>query len=331
MNRIRSLLVIFAFFAVLAPSTPAGAQNRDLQETGARITAHEWGVWKVLASRIVHLEELAAELPAFVFRAPQSQLPQVPNNPPAVLPAPPLNPIPVPVNPTPRPHPRPPARKPVLFLNTDRATPISVNVSFNGGEPWLYYPDAHVRRAGRAAAGLSWSGRLVPNATAPLAKAPAGHFWDDLRAVGGDLFLSDRGTAERFLFYDGPVRFERPFTISREANGARVMPLSSERRIWMVSPRGYVESRFESGNRSITRGDLNGLRTRLDQELRDRGLTPAEANSLLETWRDDLFRPTRSQAVYFMPRHLYDRMLPISISPAPVELVRVGLVIEDLP
>lgn len=323
-----TLIVVCILVIVFAPASSARAQARDLQQKTARITAHEWGVWKILNGRIAHLEELAAELPGFVFRVPSSQLPQPPNRPPAVLPAPPLNPIPVPVQPVPPPM---PARKPVLFLRTDRATPVTVDVAFDGGQPWLYYPDAQVSLPGRGPGRLSWNGRLVPNATAPLAaKAPAGHFWHDLRNAGGDLFLSDRGTAERFLFYDGPVRFIRPFTIIPEAGGARVMPLSSERKVWMVGPEGFVESRFDAGNRQIERGDLAGLRIRLDQELRDRGLTPGEARSLLETWRDDLFRPTGRQAVYFMPRHLYDRMLPITITPTPTELVRVGLVIEEL-
>ena len=65
-------------------------------------------------------------------------------------------------------------------------------------------------------------------------------------------------------------------------------------------------------------------------ELPARGLTAAESRSLLETWRDELFTSAAPRAIYLVPRHLYDRMHPLSITPTPAETVRVGLVIESL-
>jgi hypothetical protein len=69
------------------------------------------------------------------------------------------------------------------------------------------------------------------------------------------------------------------------------------------------------------------LRETITDALRARGLTAAEARSLVETWRDELFSPA-PHAIYFVPREAYDRMLPLSIDPMPTELIRVGLVVE---
>lgn len=323
-----ALLLIITILITASPLATAQAQSRD-QLQGPTITAHEWGVWKLRAGQVVHLEELAAEVPGFVFRAPP--LPARPIRPPMVLPGPNIRPVPGPPIPVRPPHP-PVARKPVIFLRTDRQTPITVEVGFNGGEPWLYYPAAEAGISPQGIKTLSWSGQLVPSGRAPLAPVEGDHFWNDLRQAGGHLLLGRDGTAEQFIFYDGPVRFERPFNISRQGSGARITPLSSEHRVWLTSPGHFVEARLGEGDDGvvINRGVMTELRAQLDTELQQRGLTPAESRSLLETWRDELFEPTGSRAVYFMPRPLYDRMLPIRISPAPTELVRVGLVIEEL-
>lgn len=264
--------------------------------------------------RVAHLEEIGAELPGFVHRG-----------------AGPLGATPVPL-----PGPRPVlARKPVLFLNADRAIDVRIEVGFEGGEPWFHYPAAHRVPNGLAprAPGLVWDARVVPSARAALAPAPAGHFWEDLRRAGGDLVLSADGTAEQFIFYDGPVAFERPFLIGRAAMGANVTPTSTERMLVLVDRGMYVEHDIDPRTWRFTprgQGDMRALRARLDAELRARGLTPGESASLLETWRDDLFGDPRPRAIYFVPRDAYDRMLPMRITPAPEELVRVGLVIDRM-
>jgi len=59
-----------------------------------------------------------------------------------------------------------------------------------------------------------------------------------------------------------------------------------------------------------------------------RGLTAAEAQSLLGAWRHDLIEAPGDRRIYFLHRADYDRMLPLTITPRPSQLVRVGLVIE---
>lgn len=311
---------------------PASAQQRDL--VAPRVVAHEWGVWKIRAGQVTHLDELAAETPSFVVRSPSCPAvaqpprpvvrPRPPQLPPPVIPLPQLNP------PVVRPQ---PARKPVVFLYTDRPVNITAQVGFRGGEPWLYYPSATVSGGPGVSKTLTWRGHLVPSGAATMPQAAPGHWWNELRNVGAGLFLGPGGTSERFLFYDGPVLFERPFIVTRRPGGALVSPMTTERTLWLVDGNTYTETNIDRTTRVSTpmgQGDMSQFRARLDRELQSRGLSPAEARSLLETWRDDLFNSPAARAVALVPRNLYDLMLPLHIDPQPDEIVRVGLVIEEL-
>lgn len=299
------------------PDEEGGGVQRDRRYVApARIVAHEWGVWVVENGRVEHLDELAAELPPFVFRSGGAG-PYVP---------PPVRP------PVPHPGPIPPhdvvARKPVLFLYSDAPVNVRVEVGFTGGEPWLFFPSA-----ARSASGLVWDGQLAPTTNAAYAAPPRGHFWNDLRAVGATPFVGADGRAERFLFYDGPVAFERPFAVGMQSGGAAVTPLSTETNIFLADGGRYIESEIDPSMRHthvVSEGDMSAFRARLETALERRGLSPKEARSLLDTWRDDLFTDLRRRAVSFVARDAYDRMLPLTITPAPAEIVRVGLVIERI-
>jgi hypothetical protein len=313
------MVFVSRFVALVLCVLPAGAFAQ-----GPRILAHEWGVWRLENGRITHLEELAAELPPFVERAPNARLGN--NN---VVPPQPQGPFPNVVVP----HPVV-ARKPVLFLYSDAPVDVTVEVDFTGGEPWLFFPRATpTAPQGRTRTGmLRWEGRLDPRSTAGLTRVDASHFWADLRAVGATPFVTANGSTEQFLFYDGPVEFRRAFQITRMPGGAQVVPDSDETALWLVDGRSFVESKanMRSGGNVMAQGDMTLLRARLAAELTARGLTTPEAQSLLETWRDDLFTSQRPRAIYFIPREWYDRMLPLRITPAPAEIVRVGVAIEML-
>jgi hypothetical protein len=225
------------------------------------------------------------------------------------------------------------ARKPVLFLYASQPTQVRVEVGFTGGEPWMVYPNAQrvPDLAAPGTPGLAWDLTVAP-ATAPAFQSiHPGHWWKDLRLVGASPVVTADGHSEAFLFYDGPVAFERSFVLSHEQGGAAVSPASSETMLFLANGQRYVESQVDPQTQSSTQlamGDMTQLRARLLAVLQQRGLSAPEARSLLETWRDDLFRDQRPRAIYFVPRDAYDRMLPLRMTPAPSELVRVGLVID---
>ncbi len=294
------------------------------------LIAHEWGVWVVESGRPTHLSELAAELPPFVQRMADAA---------AVAPQPPQPPGPQPphpVQPVPPTQVHPPgtlARKPVMFLYANQPTQVHVEVGFTGGEPWMVYPSAQrvPDLTSPGTPGLSWDITVAPTRAPAFQSIHPGHWWKDLRLVGASAIVTDDGQSEAFLFYDGPVAFERGFILRHEQGGAAVSPASSETMIFLVNGQRYVESEVDTQTRTSTQraqGDMTQLRARLLAVLQERGLSAPEARSLVETWRDDLFRDQRPRAIYFVPRDAYDRMLPLRMTPAPDELVRVGLVID---
>lgn len=332
----------------------AQAQRRPQSASG--LTVHEWGVWRLdpTAQRVTHLQDLARESPGFMFRVDgATSAPLVHGAQPQPMPQPvqPVRPMP-----PPRPQPlQPPpwsgihpvpgtavARKPVIFLHARQETDVTLEVRFVGGDPWLHYPAAQILRdAGDP--GLRFFGRVAPRAATRLAPAPVGHFWNELRDVGASLFLAPDGTAERFLFYDGPVAFSPSFTAQSDAEplvrlqGAaetiafRVVGASYER--WTVMPAlaGAGASLTQPMRRSGG-GDLAALRRELERTARAQGLSAAEVRALLETWRDDLFGAPGAPAppsrlIYFTTRARYDAMLPLRVSPTPDAIIRVGLVI----
>lgn len=295
------------------------------------LVAHEWGVFVLENGRPTYLADLARELPPFVQRlgGAQAVLPA----PPPAHPAPPGNPG---IGPGPGGPPHPPgavARKPVLFLYADQPTPIHIEVGFTGGEPWMAYPAGQRRTniGGPGTAGLVWDLTVAPTRAPAFHGVHRGHWWKDLRAAGGAAVMADNGQSEGFVFYDGPVGFERSFNLDHRDGGAAVTPASTERLLFLLEADRYVEADLDPDtwrSRQVAMGGMAELRARLSQELQHRGLTLGEAHSLLETWRDELFRAADRRAIYFVPRDAYDRMLPLTITPAPTELVRVGLVID---
>lgn len=57
--------------------------------------------------------------------------------------------------------------------------------------------------------------------------------------------------------------------------------------------------------------------------LAQRGLTPAEASAMVETWRKTWFRESGDRVLALMPQAPVDAMLPLKITPTPEKITRV--------
>lgn len=74
----------------------------------------------------------------------------------------------------------------------------------------------------------------------------------------------------------------------------------------------------------------------IQNSLIEKGLTSTEANELIDSWSDWWFRPSNygriSRVIYIIPQSEYDKLLPLSISPQPDIINRVGIyTITNLP
>jgi len=280
--------------------------------------AAEWGVWKVRAGHVISLDELAAELPDFVHRGR-------PSAPPRHVPS----------------RNRYRAEKPVLYLYASEATSVRVRVRLPVGGGTLHYPGAT-----RSRGGLLFSGRLLSTSVSAISSpglqpAPRGHFWNAMRRVPASFFISDAGETERFIFYDGLTDLTGPFTFRGAGEPSSVSPRRGHRAqpsipdiIYVVHGgmfRRVVVAPGARSRTSIASADeqpISALVRELRSQLMARGLTTLEAQSLLTTWHHDLVEDSGDRRIYFLDRADYDRMLPLTIRPAPSQIVRVGLVIE---
>jgi hypothetical protein len=70
------------------------------------------------------------------------------------------------------------------------------------------------------------------------------------------------------------------------------------------------------------------VETHLDDRIRQTGLFPEEARLCVETVLDPAFLAFEGRkAAYRLPRREYDRLCPLTITPPPRDLIRVGLVL----
>ena len=99
---------------------------------------------------------------------------------------------------------------------------------------------------------------------------------------------------------------------------------------WIIEGNAATRLLVERGN--VTRTAMPGGRALVQQELRTRlmrrGLSGPIADSLLFTWRPELFGSPDRRVIWLLSQAAYDAMLPIEIVPAPEYRVRVGVVIE---
>lgn len=313
----RRWLVLIPLLALATPL--ARADGWDLR-------VHEWGVWKIRRGEVTHLADLQRESPAFVRQTRQVGWAGGGTV----------------------------ARKPVIYVYASRPMDLDVEVSFRGGGPWLYYPQTLPLECGDAAGRrdqpfaraatcepdrLRWRVHAAGNVQVPLAPVGPRHFWSHLRAVPASTLLSPDGSAERFLFYDGPVVFPPAFQAGLGSYGEttlrKVGPFGQSPLIvawgdrWVSVPRMAVGAGLGIDRTQPWPVPARPIAVELGARLRAAGLSSAEARSLVETWRPEIEAPGL-RAFWLLSRAEYDTLLPLRITPAPRELVRVGLVIEDL-
>jgi hypothetical protein len=298
----------------------------------ADVRVHEWGVWKIEEGRLAHLDDLRRESPPFVRQAMG----------PTVAPGGTLS------------------RKPVVYVYADRPVDLDVRVRFTGGNAWLFFPgiDREGERLPLCAGGgalslrdramaapcetlgrLHWRVRAEPDADpSSLPPVDRGHFWNRMRDVPSAVLRAADGTREKFLFYDGPVAFPAAFAVRREPGAVRLerTGVSGASDVVLSKDGRWVSvSGLRAGLAALTHTDrvwplpAAPLAVELSRRLHSAGLTDAEARALVETWRPEIEAPGL-RAFWLLPRADYDALLPLEVSPAPREVVRVGLVIQTL-
>ena len=316
--------VLLAAFAI-APLSLLGKHTR---RTYSGLTAHEWGTFTSVANssgQAVQWLPLtgSTDLPSFVEHFRQSGYK-------------------LGLRGTVR------METPVVYFYSPTEQTVSVGVSFSQGVITEWYP--HASRV---------EPHLPLDDCVLYQKGPDGSIaWDavtlspSLRAnfpqeSGDDRYYAARTTAstplrvpspsgeqhEKFLFYRGVAAFPVPISaaiapgsiVHLENRGSNPMPaiILFERRGDKVGYRlgGPLQNEASLDPPELT-GSVDSLAHDLEGILVDQGLYQNEAQAMVQTWRDSWFEEG-IRLLYIVPREFVDRVLPLSIKPAPLQTTRV--------
>jgi hypothetical protein len=301
------------------------------------LTAHEWGTFTSIAGRDGHAAEWlpltgSTDLPTFVEHF---QTPDFKGG----------------LRGTVR------METPVLYFYTNRPTTLSVHVSFAQGLITEWYPHANrvepvglqtqtrmisylndwYRQHKQPDSRISWNSiMLEPGGSSTLPREDrANHYYAARQTSSTPLRIKTQSgdQIEKFLFYRGVASFSVPVSVQLAHDGkilaqnlsAQEIPamLLFERR---GDKLGFRIADASAAQPTLDPPELNATMDSLKQAVEDmliaQGLYQDEAQAMFETWRDSWFEEG-SRLLYIVPRQFVDGVLPLTITPAPAQTVRV--------
>jgi hypothetical protein len=285
----------------------------------APFVAHEWGTFTTVAgSQGVALEwrplEGPSDLPTFIYKVSAGSLQRPLPGQKGALRA------------TVR------METPVIYFYSEEERQVSVRIGFPQGRVTEWYPHAPSVNAG-----IDW-GTFTVAAKASSVELPregaVSHYYPARETEANLVKVCGQGGAcqfEKFLFYRGVGNFGLPVTAELVGGTVRVRaagnaPLGTVFVFERQGDRaGFTQVKagrdFETPRAALT-GSLDTLLRSLEESLVAEGLYRKEAAAMVETWRDHWFEEGL-RVFYILPRVATDKILPLTITPAPSELVRV--------
>ena len=246
---------------------------------------------------------------------------------------------------------------PVLYFYAKEETPVEVDVGFKGGSISQWYPErsggeelsplpenitdiVQLRTMTAVDFGKGFEGSIQWRATvlAPgdSAKITAQADWETpqwprARVEGANRVRTRDGAVEGFLFYRGIGNFPLPLQVTAAADGTLTLRNTGDAVIAYA-----VVYQQTAGHDSVSR-EITGLapgevrvvpplvvrKMRFHYALTVAGLSDAEASAMLATWKESYFDAPGLRVFWIVPRSFTDRILTISITPAPSKLERV--------
>ena len=172
-------------------------------------------------------------------------------------------------------------------------------------------------------------------------------WWNRLRQVPAS-WISNRQDSERFLYYDGPT--EHPSPVSATLNNDQLtVSVPNEYYFRESLPRTHLFMQVKDGALSAHRFDHEfQISTRnikipvadtpikgenvekvLLAVLIAKGLNTKEAQGLIDCWRPQFFETEGQRLLTLFDKVEYETLCPLSVSPTPTELARVGIVLTE--
>jgi hypothetical protein len=300
--------------------------SNDARPVDSSLTAHEWGTFTSIAGsdgRALEWSPLtgSTDLPSFVehFRDPGFKLG---------------------LRGTVR------METPVLYFYSSKEEKVSVSVFFASGVITEWYPHAsYVEPADSAKArnpagsrgSIAWdSVTIAPSGRLNLPPEERDSHYFAARMTSSTPLRVNTSTGEqleKFLFYRGVATFSVPLSATLDAQGRWEVtnsgPSEIPRTILLERRGDKVGYRVENSLQEeavLDPPELTGTVEELGRELEGiliaQGLYQDEAHAMLETWRGSWFEEG-SRLLYIVPSSFLNEVLPLTITPAPAQTVRV--------
>lgn len=255
-------------------------------------------------------------------------------------------------------------RRPIVFFHAARPLEVQMKIDFPGGLPGVWWPGTiSPAREGEQRVELSssllWQLGIQQPPKGKLPKGPAppqvakGHWIEHLRNVKCDevfakysqnQFDIDR---EKFVYYDGIFpqgkwlkveAVDGKITVTSQVKHSifdvTVIDHRDEKQIRIArngelrAAGDFMPAEFETGS-----GDEFAAQAakKLTSQLVMAGLFEDEAQALAALWKKELFETPGLHVCFRLPQEEYERRLPMTLSPRPASLIRVGLVVLTHP
>lgn len=235
---------------------------------------------------------------------------------------------------------------PVLYFHSPSARQVEVRVDFPQGVISQWFPNATaslppVGALTKIAGGsMTWQVQLDPKLDPALAPAVAADdIWAPSRKVAATM-LSHGGEVERFIFYRGLGRFELPVRVVADIGNHVTIHNDGKEAL----PAVFLLLATPDGGQVVSLGALAagsslqtevpnpqaGLQqlvvsasTALHGALQTVGLYDDEARAMVDTWSKSYFQTPGLRVLYVLPAAWTDKLLPLTVTPAPTAVVRV--------
>jgi hypothetical protein len=302
--------------------------SKEARPVYSGLTAHEWGTFTSIAGsegQAVEWSPLtgSSDLPAFVehFRDPGFKLG---------------------LRGTVR------METPVLYFYSSKEETVSVRVGFAKGVITEWYPRASrvepraelyngILHQTSASGSIAWdSVTFAPNGRPEFPREDRNNHYFAARMTSSTPLRVKTPAGEqqeKFLFYRGVSTFSVPLSATPDAEGKLRIKNHGEQEIpatILFERRGEkVGYRIGGSLKEEATLDAPELTATIDDLGRDlegilvgQGLYQDEARAMVETWRSSWFEEG-SRLLYIVPPAFMNEVLPLSISPAPAQTVRV--------
>ena len=237
---------------------------------------------------------------------------------------------------------------PVLYFYSSKEETVSVTVAFTNGVITEWYPHAsRVEPAGNfyvetlkrvdASGSISWDRiNLSPNDRPDLLVGDRNNHYYEARMTSSTPLRVKTASGEqqeKFLFYRGVSTFSVPLSAKLDTEGKLRIKNHGDQEIpttILFERRGdKVGYRIGGPLKEEAILDAPELTSTIDELGRDlegilvaQGLYQDEAHAMVETWRGSWFEEG-SRLLYIVPPAFVNEVLPLSITPAPAQTVRV--------